>query len=148
MQMNLKTIFRIAVITEWVLIVLALVARVVFRQELPPLAQQYEAERQARDLTVLETVCLWGAGLLLPVSIASSIGLLLFKRWARPLYIAVSLIFPVLLLYEGPVLAVPVSTVIDKLSLIDSGFIISLLWFSALTSEFGRASPSTSQRAD
>ena len=146
--MNLKTIFRIAVITEWVLIVLALVARVVFRQDLPPLAQQYEAERQARDLTVHETVCLWGASLLLPVSIASSVGLLFFKRWARPLYFAVSLIFPILLLYEGPALAVPISTVIDKLSLIDSGFIIGVMWFSALASEFKRASPSSSQRAD
>lgn len=146
--MNLKVVFRIAVITEWLLIVLALVTRMVFQQDLPPLAQQHEAARQARDLTVLETVCLWGAGLLLPVSIASSIGLLFFKRWARPVYSAVSLIFPVLLLYEGSVLAAPIPTVLDKLSLIDSGFIIGLMWYSVLGSEFGRASPSTSQCAD
>lgn len=146
--MNLRAVFRIAVIAEWVLIVLALVTRVVFGQDLSPLAQQYEAGRQSRDLTVLETVGLWGAGLLLPVSIASSIGLLFFKRWARPLYLAVSLIFPVLFLYEGPVLAVPVSTVVDRLSLIDSGFIIGVMWFSAVASEFGRASSRTTQPAD
>ena len=146
--MNLKALFRIAVITEWLLIVLGLFTRVVFRQDLPPLVQQYEAERQARDLTVLQTVGLWGAGLLLPVSIASSIVLVFFKRWARPLYFAASLIFQVLLLYEGPALLVPISTVVDKLSLIDSGFIIGVMWFSSLASEFGRAASSTSQPTD
>ena len=74
-------------------------------------------------------------------TIASTIGLLFFRRWARPLYV-VSLIAGLVLIALDPGAATTgVPEALASLNLVVSGIVIALMYFSPARREFEDAAP-------
>ncbi len=95
---------RIAVVAEWCFVVAAIGLEYSQRDSLPEELKAYLASVAEPDTAVGKTLLLASVGILvLAAGLVSSIGLLFFKRWARSLYLAATVIQVPLALGFGPV---------------------------------------------
>lgn len=103
----------------------------------PALAEAYA---ELPDSWIFEgfwlSLCLFG--LLFAVTIAEWIGLFLFKRWARSLACWTTVIFCLLLLFDGPVLMSSLENTCYEISNILLGAVLALAYCSPISARFER----------
>lgn len=119
------TIFRAAIILEWVLIGLAVA--VSLSTSLPKELEAFTVERQDWH-PVLDTL----SGVALIVSVVASVGLWFFRNWARPTYALASIWLVLAVAFGEPVVTPAVAGALEELSLIVTGFIVGLSYFSQI----------------
>lgn len=94
-----------------------------------------DRQRPLPDGTELAVLGVIGV-IAITLTVISTIGLLLFKPWARPLYIARFLAFFVLYPLTGVSAFSGVSQVFYDLSMLASGAVLALIYFSPLARRF------------
>ena len=74
-------------------------------------------------------------------TLASSIGLLFFRRWARPLYVVSLIAGLVLIAFDPGAPATGVQEALASLNMVVSGIVVALMYFSPARREFEDAAP-------
>jgi len=131
-----KKQFRILIVLNWLLTITAAIVFLSTRTSLPTELKTYLENQKSIGESTADSILLWVDVSLLVFAIAASIGLLLFKRWARRLVILVYL-FSVLLI---PTRAVYIDTgwsqLVFSLANMTGGMILALVFFSPLSALF------------
>lgn len=70
--------------------------------------------------------------------LASCIGLLMFKRWARPLFIGVAVVGIVVLPFEGVTLTSPLLSTVETLFSMVDGALLVMLLFDPIKAKFAK----------
>ena len=81
--MEIKTIFRIAIVSEWVIAIIAVISELLFVTTLPDLLFQYQLDEAKTDLTILSSIGLGIDIFLLILVLISSIGLFFFSKMGK-----------------------------------------------------------------
>ncbi|MGH1486647.1 MAG: hypothetical protein ACRBCI_10545 [Cellvibrionaceae bacterium] len=139
-----KVHFRLLVVLSFLLPVIGGIYDYVWPNSLLDQASEYvlSIETETSDTEDLLTT-IWLA-VLVVISITSVIGLLLFKRWGRQLYIAAFLVAAPFPFFSGIVVYGAIGQISNDLSFLLSGMIISLMYFSPLSKEFKKRGHSKS----
>jgi hypothetical protein len=128
-----KRSLRILIIAQLVLIVLSIVVAFTSESSLPEPLRAYEQARSDVDMTIRHWVLL-GTGVLLIVGLlVSSIGLMVFWRPARPLYLATNIAMIAWTPFAGPYVTAGWVQAIDGVSLITIGVVLALIYWSPLS---------------
>jgi len=128
--MNPSTALRLFVVLELILVIGGVVSAALLEGNLPEPLRQWLVAEAEREPTPQETAVL---AILIPVlisSVAGSIGLLLLKRWGAWIFLIALIAGSALMPFTGPTVAHPLADAIDELSLILSGLIIGLAFFT------------------
>lgn len=139
-----KNKFRLLIISS---LIFAILAGIYDYLWIDPVSEQimdyaYEIEP---EIVGTQLIVILAVGILAIVfAIISFIGLLLFKSWAKPLYLAGFVLFMPLYPFFGVTVYSGASQIFYDLSLIASGAILALLYFSPV-SEFYHKQNLTSQ---
>jgi hypothetical protein len=137
--MKQKRILIVAVLSEWLLIAMTVTAAFPLESSFPEPLQAYLAEEAKRDTTSWEWALTGIATANFVLNFASSIGLLFLRSWARILYTVSLLLGSILwLFFDGPTIHSSIGGFFHGLSLIVSGFLICLIWFSELAPCFDK----------
>jgi hypothetical protein len=134
--MKQKPILILAVLTEWLLIAMTVTAEFALESSLPEPLETYLAEEAIRDCTSWECVLTGIAIVTFVLSFVSSIGLLFLRSWARIIYTVTLALLNIFMLFDGPTIESGIDGFFGGLSLIMSGFLICLIWFSDLAPRF------------
>jgi hypothetical protein len=136
--MKQKPILIIAVISGWLLTAIGVTAALLLESSLPDELQAYLAKQAEIEYTPLEWT-LFGISLVIVVlNLASSIGLLFLRSWARMIYTVTLALLNIFMLFDGPTIESGIDGFFHGLSLIVSGFLICLIWFSELAPCFDK----------
>lgn len=100
-----------------------------FPQLLPPELREY---LDSQEWTTFD----WASALVALVSLVSIVGLWLVKNWARWLYTLTTVAYFVVGPFVTPTVMSAPAYAFDELSLLCSGGVIVLVWFSQLKEEF------------
>jgi len=125
--MNPKSALRIGVLVLWLSTALSIGLSFIMESSLPELLQSYIAWELEQDISVQDWIVLYVGIPLILVAIASSIGLFLYKPWAKWPYIISTLVGLVLVAFIGPTVEHSYSMVFDYLGTGADGFIIAIL---------------------
>jgi hypothetical protein len=145
-------IFRIAVITTFVLDLLSFVTKQYFPELIPVILQTADKEANAAFIHIIEgfvfspaiiPICL-GLGLFLIAILASMIGLILFKKWARSLVFGLQaiglLVMPLVIYLVSPLTTHTVLSVVEQefelLNVFLWGAILAVAYFSPIAQRF------------
>jgi urea transporter len=128
--MQTATVLRLGVVFEWVFVALAIVLSFMLESRLPEplrewLAADAESDPEAREFLVLALlilVLLWW--------LTGSVGLLFLKRWAAWLYLGAAIVVHPLSCLLGPTVEHGVTMLFSNVSLVLSGLILGLAFFS------------------
>jgi hypothetical protein len=136
LDMN-KRGFRLLVVSGWVLCVVAVVVVLSTRHSVPPEVENYIERQRSRPATTKEMIMLYADLVLLAVTVAISIGLFFFKRWARtlllPIYGLSFLLTPITPLF----VETGWSHLVFSLGDVLGGMIIALAYYSPISDLFG-----------
>jgi hypothetical protein len=144
---NALKAFRLLVIAEILLTILSVVLAFLPVGRLPPAVEDYLDEEGASPLMqlldtdsvgLLVTVCAILAAFV-GAYVASLIGLLMLKHWARMLYVAIFIAGVALYPFMGAAIAPPVSSTVDYLLSACSGAIVALLCMNSVREHFTHA---------
>jgi hypothetical protein len=134
--MNPKHLLIIAVISGWLLTAIGVTAALLLESSLPDELQAYLAKQAEIEYTPLVWT-LFGIGLVTVIlNLVSSIGLLFLRSWARIIYTVTLALLNIFMLFDGPTIESGIDGFFGGLSLIMSGFLICLIWFSDLAPRF------------
>lgn len=111
---------RILLISEWALIVAALVAGAKLKARLPQALRDWLGSKEARESTAAGIAYL----VILATTFVASVGLYFFKEWALWLYVASTVLSSIP--QQVPEIDHPVATSIEELSLLVAGAIAAL----------------------
>ena len=138
--------FRFSLLLGWVLCPAAFVAFYAEKPSLPAELRGYLDARLQGPATGRDELLFWFLLLMLAVAAAATVGLYKFKRWARPLWlwltVASYVTFP---LFPEPVVAPPATYVFYSLSSALNGFVLALLYFSPVARLFGEGAPESDE---
>ena len=123
---------RIAILTEWMLVVLLIVCEFALDLPLPAELHGYLEREQEGNWRALDIVLLIAIVVLLPLTIAASVGLWRFRRWGRSLYAILSVIGFLLLPLYGSVVAHSLVYTLEELAVFVSGTIIALSYYAPI----------------
>jgi hypothetical protein len=125
-NMRKETVLRVGVIAEWVVIIIAVIASFVFIGDLPePLLEYTSRDALFCPLDVIDAV-------VLAASIAASIGLYFFRRWARPIYAASTIWLSVSTAFGNPSVEPPIVSAMEEISLLIAGLLIGMSYFGGI----------------
>jgi len=131
-----KRQLRILIVLNWLLTIIAAIVFLSTRTSLPTELKTYLENQKSLGESSADGIFLWVDVSLLVFAIAASIGLFLFKRWARNFLLAIYL-FSVLLI---PTRAVYINTgwaqLMFSLADMTGGMILALVFFSPLSALF------------
>lgn len=134
-----KRQFRILIVLNWLLTIIAAIVFLSTRTSLPTELKTYLENQGSSGESTADSILLWVDVSLLVFAIVVSIGLLLFKRWARNFLFAVYVLSVSLI----PTRAVYIDTgwaqLMFTLETMTGGMILALVYFSPLSALF--ASP-------
>tara|TARA_R110002049_G_scaffold291686_1_gene475823 strand:- start:4760 stop:5191 length:432 start_codon:yes stop_codon:yes gene_type:complete len=126
--MDTTKIIKNLVIFEIVLFVAYIVTSIYFEEHLSPLLQEYLAEELESNFTFFELIFVV---LYIPAYLASIIGLLRTKIWAKNLFVLAAVSSYVVLPFLGPYVDHAVPATIDSVAAAVEGAIVALLLFSS-----------------
>lgn len=133
---TLKKILRILIALNWATAIVAVIVSQAARQHLPTELTSFLESRQRLGATQFEKVVVWVEIVLFFFSIADSVGLFLFRRWARllllPLYIVATLLVPANAVY----IQTGWTRMLLGISTLLGGMVIALVFFSPLAEVF------------
>lgn len=132
-QMTLKTLLRLLILGEALLVIGCASLDVFFPEYIPQAFQDYEATRIEEPWnTTIDTLI----GLIGVIGIISWFGLWFTKMWARVAYSASTLGYYMLAPFISPSIHSAVSEAFNEISIMCSGGILVLIWFTDLKDSF------------
>jgi hypothetical protein len=137
-RVSIESVLRHLVVWQWILAGLSILGFELEVEGLPFLLQQFAAAEAARPPTAADTAVgwltlAWGIG-----SLAASIGVLAFRPWARPLYLAMALAGCVLQALLEPSVTTPWSVAAETAAQVLVGVTIGVAYFSPVRARFAR----------
>jgi hypothetical protein len=133
---TLKKILRILITLNWATAIAAVIVFLATRQYLPTELTPYFESRRRLGATQFERVVVWIEIVLFFFSVADSVGLFLFRRWAKllliPLYTVATLLIPTDAVY----IQTGWERMLFGISTLFGGMIIALVFFSPLAEVF------------
>jgi len=134
--MNKRT-FRILLIAGWALFAAAVAAQFLTRPYLPEQLRDFLASEHQEVLAQGFSASAAAAALILVFSVATQVGLLLLKRWARACYAAVlALDYLYLFVFGRPYVMSATGYALGSMNAALSGFLLALMYFTPLKSLF------------
>ena len=128
--MSLKKILRIAIVVEWASVLFSVLASGILESHLPPQLQDYLLWEAEQEITTLEYWLLIPVIIIILMYLISSIGLFLYKPWAKRAYIITGIVGFVILPFTGPIVDHALAYTIADLRSVAFGFILALLLFT------------------
>jgi len=128
--MSLKKTLRIAIIFEWISVILSLIASELLESRLPTQLQEYLQWEIEQDVLISELWLLIPLIAILLVGLIASVGLFLFKPWAKKLYIITGIVGFGILPFLGPVVDHALTYTVGEFESVAFGFIVALLLFT------------------
>lgn len=125
------TVFRSAIVCEWLLVVAGLILSDVLQGSLPGQLQEYLEWEYAKDIAPRVWIFLIYMPIYFVAYIVGSVGLLMLKPWAKWLYMVAVIdayVVPAFLPY--PVVEHAITSLVYDAEAILSGFIIGVAFFS------------------
>jgi hypothetical protein len=135
--MNLLTLLRTLVLGEVLLALTAGFLDYFFPGLFPEAWREFLDFQSSQDWTVLD----WASVLFSLVALISLVGLWLLKNWGRSLYTLTTIGSCALAPFLSPTVMSAIAGTLDELSLMCSGGILVLIWFSNLKDQFAPDSP-------
>ena len=137
-RVPIESVLRHLVVWQWILAGLSILSFELEVEQLPFLLQEYAAGEAARPPTAADAAVGWltlsgGLG-----SLAASIGIFAFRRWARPLYLAMALLGCVLQALLEPSVTTPWSVAAETATQVLVGATIGVAYFSPVRDRFAR----------
>jgi hypothetical protein len=134
--MTHATILRALIVVELASALLGIYADIALQSSLPAPLHAYLTAQSQGPLTIGGALTF---AILVPMFAAlvvAWVGLWLLKRWARTLYTALIVVFLVVTLFLGPVVASALAAMLYTVSSIAAGVILGLVWLSELRGRF------------
>ncbi|WP_217523153.1 hypothetical protein [Vibrio metschnikovii] len=138
--MPITTLFRVILISGLVTSIVGIIAGFSLSETLPPILQEYLLQAEKKEVSNFEMVFLLVASLallallvLLPVSTA---GLWKFKRWARTLYIVISIVFIPLSIFVGPIVMNSWEAMFNEIAILLEGILIAMIFMGPISEKF------------
>jgi len=132
-----KRFLRVLIVANLILIAVGAVVGIVGKAWLPDPLRVFEQSRAA-DITATDWI-LFGVSIpMLIALVVASIGLLLFSRPARPLYLAIIIVDILLTPCWGPYVTTGWARALEAVSYIINGVVLALIYFSPLRDLFER----------
>lgn len=129
--MNVRKALRIAILAEWGLIIATIASSFLLESSLPSPLRGYVQAESERDLTPADLPVAIGGILILVLTVVGTIGLFLFQRWARPLYLVTTLASFAVVLLAGPSVEHAASETLGELAVLVSGVILGMIYFTS-----------------
>lgn len=130
-----KQLFRFLIISKWLFIILTMILHVVTKSLLPHELKAYFDNQQNLPLTITETILLWVVTAWLALSFLDSIGLFIFKNWARKMFVFLFTI-NILITPIGATVMTGWTMLACYLSAVIDGMLIALMYFSPINEQF------------
>jgi hypothetical protein len=133
---RLTRLFRGALIAEWILALSAAVVAIATQPLLPPELRAYldgqaDAPLNGRDLLEIAIGIIF-----LGLAASSTVGLFLFKRWARRLFVALTVTGFIPIVVLGPTVETGAATALAEMATLLSGIILALIYGSPVRDHF------------
>jgi len=135
-----KRSLRVLIVGEFLLAVLSLIVGIASEGSLPEPLREFERSRAEGEMTTFDWVIL---GVVIPVLIAglvAYVGLLLFWRPARGIYLATTVVAGLISPFLGPEVATGPAGALEDLSCIVTGVLLAVLYFSPVSELYDRRS--------
>jgi hypothetical protein len=128
--MNLNSLLKLAVISQWVFVIICVVARILEEKYLPVNLAEYAANLHCAKSSMVEMIFFFAY-------FVSSIGLLFKKCWAPKIYLFSNMggLLIMGFLFRIKIIT-PLSDIFSEISTALIGFTICLIYFSPLKEEF------------
>ncbi|HXI88375.1 MAG TPA: hypothetical protein VNO24_00040 [Blastocatellia bacterium] len=126
-----KQQFRVLIVLNWLLTIAAAIVFLSTRTSLPTELKTY-LENQKSIGSSADSILLWIDVSLLVFAIAASIGLLLFKRWAKSVLLPVYFVSVLLIPTRAVYIDTGWSQLVFSLANMTGGMILALVFFSPL----------------
>jgi hypothetical protein len=129
-------LFRAALITEWILAIGAAVVAILTEPLLPAELRAYLDRQAGAPLTAADLIQgVVGVGFL-ALAAATTVGLFIYKRWARLVFAALTVtgFIPVILM--GPTVESGIATALAESAVLVSGVILALMYWSPVSVNF------------
>lgn len=134
-KMKPKNILRVAVFLYWVFLILSIATSFALENTLPePLKTWLEQQAEA-DITNLEIILVFIGIPLLVIELIASICLCLLHQWAKWGFLTTTIIGYLLFLFAGPIVEDALSVTLEEISVMLSGLILGLVFFTDVLSE-------------
>jgi len=135
--MQITSLFRIILISGVITVIVGVVVGINLADTLPILLQDYLINVDNEDITDGEaTLSLIALFSLLILLLVSTIGLWKFKRWARTLYITLTVISVLFYPTLGPVVMNAWEAMFNDLALILEGILIAMMLTGPISEKF------------
>jgi hypothetical protein len=131
-------LLRILVVTDLLLVALSVVVGILSEASLPEPLRVYEEARSAAEMSPRDWVVM-GIGIPLIITMpVANIGLLLFWKPARPLYLATAIVSFLLTPFAGPYVTSGWEQAMDHASCLVAGLVLGLIYCSPLREVYDR----------
>lgn len=133
-----KRSLRVLIVTDFLLLAVSVVVGIAGEAWLPEQLQAFEQARAQADMTTNDWVMMVLGLLLLIAVLVAFVGLLIFWRPARPLYFATLVVAALLTPFDGPYITSGLAQAFGDVSLIVSGIVLAVIYFSPLRALYDR----------
>jgi hypothetical protein len=135
--MNLNSLLKLAVISQWVFVIICVVARILEEKYLPVNLAEYAANLHCAKSSMVEIFIAVIDLIFFFAYFVSSIGLLFKKCWAPKIYLFSNMggLLIMGFLFRIKIIT-PLSDIFSEISTALIGFTICLIYFSPLKEEF------------
>ncbi|WP_217519020.1 hypothetical protein [Vibrio metschnikovii] len=135
--MPITTLFRVILISGLVTSIVGIIAGFSLSETLPPILQEYLLQAEKKEVSNFEMVFLLVASLALLVLLpVSTVGLWKFKRWARTLYIVISIVFIPLSIFFGPIVMNSWEAMFNEIAILLEGILIAMMFMGPISEKF------------
>ncbi|EKO3678168.1 hypothetical protein MRO13_16110 [Vibrio metschnikovii] len=135
--MSITTLFRVILISGLVTSIVGIIAGFSLSETLPPILQEYLLQAEKKEVSNFEMVFLLVASLALLVLLpVSTVGLWKFKRWARTLYIVISIVFIPLSIFVGPIVMNSWEAMFNEIAILLEGILIAMMFMGPISEKF------------
>ena len=135
--MSSETLFRTILIAGLITAIVGIVAGFSLSDTLPQILQDYLTQTEVTDISngeaIFALITILSVFILLPVS---TIGLWKFKRWARTLYVVLTIIFIPFTPAIGPVVMNGWEYMFNDLALMLEGILIAMMFTGVISRRF------------
>jgi len=129
-------VLKVAIVTQWFLIVAGAVVGLVEERFLPELLRIYIHQQDTRSLTPSKIVFLSLGFLSVLGLLVASFGIYRLRPWARTPYVACLFIFALVFLFLGPVISGSIEGILEYFANGLLGFTVAMLYFSEVRTHF------------
>ncbi|MDB5746734.1 MAG: hypothetical protein JWP72_1582 [Massilia sp.] len=134
--------FRLLIILQTVSVLAATLAGLFFSDDAFSLRLRSAYDAESTPLAALPPWLLLSMGAALFIATAATtIGMWLFRRWARTLSLWLSVLLLPLTLLAGPILEAPFESMFNDLSMVLFGAMMAVAYFSPLSARFEARAP-------